>query len=90
MWGERPCASGSSFAALAEQTQRLPAGSIRCGEVVVALGGGGGGAGGSGAGGFSAGGACHCTPRGRIPPGPVLDLSFLQAPTAARRGSSTA
>ena len=40
VWEQRPCRQGASLAALAEQVKRLPRGSIRVGEVVVALNGG--------------------------------------------------
>ena len=40
VWEQRPCLQGVSLRALADQVQRLPRGSIRVGEVVVALGGG--------------------------------------------------
>lgn len=40
VWEQRPCKAGSSLAALQEQTKRLPRGSIRVGEVAVALSGG--------------------------------------------------
>ena len=62
VWDERPCPSGSSFAALREQTQRVPAGSLRCGEVVVALAGGAGSGGPAEGGTAAAAGTYRCVP----------------------------
>ena len=39
VWGERACGRGASYEAFLEQTRRLPRGSMRVGEVVVALAG---------------------------------------------------
>lgn len=41
VWAQRPCKRGASLKALADQVRRLPEGSMRVGEVVVALPGGG-------------------------------------------------
>lgn len=40
VWGQRPCRPAAGLFALADQVRRLPRGSLRVGEVVVALQGG--------------------------------------------------
>ena len=51
VFGSRPCKKGASLLALAEQTNRLPSGALRVGEVVVPLTHEGDGSGGDGSGG---------------------------------------